>query len=355
MSKHLEWRDRIFGDQPPLGDRLHAELGAPRRARRLFSSQRSRVWQAELAGGPVVVKQLLDGPAAADRYRREVTALRLAAPLDPPLVPRLLGADEDRRVLVLEHLPHHDHRRLPEGWQVDYAAALARLHSVRATEELPRWSGPTERDVDAFLRLAEALGIAAPATVRSELDALLDRLGETTATGTDLLHGDPCPGNDLHTPAGVRFIDFEQAARGSGIVELAYLRIGFPTCGFAMAPAPGLLDAAEAAYRSSWREATGTDLTGDLTDACAAWLLRGDALVRGDLRGTTDQLARIPTEDWTWGNASARQRLLHRLRVVGHLAGPALPTFGLLATALHAELLHRWPKLTPLPPDRPHP
>lgn len=40
---------------------------------------------------PVVVKQLIDGPEAAERYAREVTALRLASRVDPPAVPTLLG------------------------------------------------------------------------------------------------------------------------------------------------------------------------------------------------------------------------------------------------------------------------
>lgn len=77
----------------PFGDRLRAELGAPRRVRRLSSNPRSRVWRAELPGLPVVIKQLVGGPEAREGYAREVAALRLASRVDPPVAPMLAGTD----------------------------------------------------------------------------------------------------------------------------------------------------------------------------------------------------------------------------------------------------------------------
>ncbi|MEV4926549.1 phosphotransferase [Streptomyces roseoverticillatus] len=339
--------------QLPFGEKLKAELGSPRRVRRLSSSPRSRVWRAELSGTPVVVKQLVGGPGAAEGYAREAAALQLASKGDPPVVPKLLGTDSDERVLVLEHLGHQTPR---SDWVVDYATALARLHAVAgadATGSLPTWSGPTQGDIDSFLRLAQALGVVLPSGVRAELEGLVDRLARTP--GHALLHGDPCPGNDMHTREGVRFIDFEQAALGNGIVELAYLRIGFPTCWCATAPAPALLDAAESAYRWTWRTATGTEVPGDLTDACAGWLLRGDALVQRAQRGTIDHLGEIPDRDWGWGTATARQRLAHRLRIVGQMTAESseLHDLGRLAAAMREGMLTRWPELHPLPSQRP--
>ncbi|WP_331749117.1 aminoglycoside phosphotransferase family protein [Streptomyces sp. NBC_00046] len=337
----------------PFGDGLRAELGVPRRSRRLASSPRSRVWRVELAGGPAVVKQSVDGPDAEERYARELTALRLGARSGTPLVPALLGADPGERVMVLEHL---DHRRPSGDWIVGYASALARLHAVARPEDagsLPRWQGPDGADAESFLGLAEALGVPVAPGVSGELDELVHRLGR--APGHALLHGDPCPGNDLHTADGVRFIDFEQASLGSGLVELAYLRIGFPTCWcVTTAPAP-LLDRAEAAYRTAWHTATGTELHDDLADACAGWLIRGDALVARARRGTTDHLARIPNRDWKWGTVTARQRLVHRLGVVGLLTADRADLSGLsrLSTDMRRSMLARWPKLQPVPSQRP--
>lgn len=351
--------------QLPFGEELRAELGSPRRARRLRSSPRSRVWRVELSGTPVVVKQLIDAPEAAERYAREAAALKLASRVDPPVVPRLLGTDPGERVLVLEHLEHHQPR---EDWVVDYAESLARLHAATSPDTdtgtdtdtdtdtasiLPTWSGPTEDDIDSFLRLAQTLDVAIPSGVRTELGGLVHRLG--TSPGRALLHGDPCPGNDMHTSSGVRFIDFEQAALGNGLVELAYLRIGFPTCWCVTVPTQPLLDAAEAAYHAAWREATGSDAPDDLSDACAGWLLRGDALVRRAHRGTADHLARIPSKDWQWGTVTARQRLVHRLGITSQMTTDHAEFRDLerLAAAMRDRMLTRWPALRPPPSQRP--
>ncbi|MFE2322987.1 aminoglycoside phosphotransferase family protein [Streptomyces sp. NPDC059385] len=336
-----------------FGDGLRAELGSPRRARRLGSSPRSRVWRVELPQAPAVVKQIVDGPDADERYAREVAALRLASRAETPVVPALLATDPVERVLVLEHL---DHRRPAGDWIVDYAAALARLHAAAGPADagvLPRWRGPDRADVDAFLGLATALGVPGVPGVAEELADLVGRLGE--ASGHALLHGDPCPGNDLHTAGGIRFVDFEQASLGSGLMELAYLRIGFPTCWCVTSASEALLERAEHAYRTAWRAATGSEVRDGLADACAGWLLRGDALVERARRETGDHLARIPHQDWKWGTATARQRLVHRLGVVSRMTAdhPSLGRASVLTGAMRSRMLDRWPTLRPVPAQRP--
>ncbi|MEU9233994.1 aminoglycoside phosphotransferase family protein [Streptomyces subrutilus] len=337
----------------PFGDELRAALGSPGRSRRLGSSPRSRVWRVELAEATVVVKQLVDGPDADERYAREVAALRLGARAEVPVVPALLATDPGERVLVLEHL---EHRRPAGDWIVGYAVALARLHATARPDDvgaLPRWQGPDQADVASFLRLAGALEVPVTAGVAGELDDLVNRLDQ--ASGHALLHGDPCPGNDLHTATGIRFIDFEQASLGSGLMELAYLRIGFPTCWCVTSASEPLLARAEGAYREEWRALTGSDAQDGLADACAGWLLRGDALVERARRESADHLARIPHRDWTWGTATARQRLVHRLGVVGRMTAdhPALRGTSSLSTAMRQRMLVLWPALQPVPAKRP--
>ncbi|HEY4019067.1 MAG TPA: aminoglycoside phosphotransferase family protein [Pseudonocardiaceae bacterium] len=336
----------------PFGESLRAELGTPRKARKLASSPRSRVWRVELDDGPAVVKQMVDAEDADERYAREVAALRVAARAKPAIVPAVLGTDPAERVLVLVAVRH---RRPAPDWIVDYASTLARLHATGQADdlgELPAWSGPTGRDIEAFLTLARVLDVPIADGVRAELGRLVARLDQVP--GHALLHGDPCPGNDLHTTDGIRFVDFEQASLGNGLAELAYLRIGFPTCWCAISPEPALLDEAENAYYATWRASTGTEPAGELTDACAGWLLRGDALVERRFRGN-DHLARVPTEDWTWGTATARQRLVHRLGVVATRTRDRadLRLLHALCVDLRGALLARWPKIRPLPSRRP--
>lgn len=340
-------------NQPAFGKWLQAELGPMTTVQRLGSSPRSQVWRAEVSGTPAVIKQIVGGPDAEARFRREVTALRLAARVDPPLVPAILGTDPDQQILVLEYLDGGDP---PGDWVVAYASGLARLHAATTADDtgsLPRWSPPSSGDLDAFLRLAHDLDVAVPPTIRPELDRVLHRLGQTA--GHCLLHGDPCPGNDLYTSDGIRFIDLEQAALGNGLTELAYLRIGFPTCWCVTATPEPLLHRAEDAYRTAWRAATGAEPHGDLTDACIGWLLRGDALVQRARRNGPSHLAALTRHDWRWGTATARQRLLHRLGVVQKATADRddLANLHHLTAMMRDRMLHRWPALPPLPALRP--
>jgi tRNA A-37 threonylcarbamoyl transferase component Bud32 len=334
---------------PPLGDELRSRFGKPKRVSTLASSPRSRVWRARLDGRAVVVKQLIAGPGADERYARELAALQAASALVPPVVPRVLGTHPAERVLVLEYV---EEQPPAKDWVVGYAAALARLHgSPTAGAALPVWAGPTSTDIEAFLKLAAWLGVPAADEVGTELETSLNRLAERSQRA-DLLHGDPCPNNDLHTADGVRFVDFEQASLGDGMVELAYLRIGFPTCWCSTAQPPELLAEAEAAYAA----ASGRPIDEPaLADACAGWLIRGDALVEKALRETRDHLTRLTVEDWKWGTVSARERLAHRLGVVGATAsddGPLSET-ARLAERMRKAMLKRWPGLRALPAKRP--
>ncbi len=334
---------------------LRSELGEPRRLRPISSSPRSRVWRARLAGRPVVIKQIVANADIDDdadqRFSRELAGLRLAARVDPPVVPALLGADPDARVLVLQRLTG---RQLSQGWQLDYAAALARFHAAGRHVEpgtLPAWPGPEAEDVTAFLALAEWLGIAVPEALAADLQAVVGRSEQSNARC--LLHGDPCPDNLVATPLGIRFFDLEQVALGDGLVELAYLRMGFPTCWCVTSVAAPVLRAAEQAYRDTWLAETGEPARGDLTEACIGWLLRGDALVARAERGTVDQLGRLADADWRWGTVTARERLAYRLGAVAELIGDdgAHAEFGRLAGAMHDAMLRRWPALR-RPPAR---
>ncbi len=312
----------------PIDDQV---LGKPRRVRGIASSPRSRVWSAEFDGTPAVVKQSVGGPDAGERYERELTALRLAGRADPPLAPRVLGVDPDRLITVLERLPVRE-RTMP-NWVV-YAEGLARLHQVTTAADLgalPAADVPAEADVAAFRRFCADFGLTTP---DDELDPLPHRL----SGGHQLVHGDPCVGNALPVDGRAWFLDFEHAALGNGLTELAYLRIGFPTCwNLNVVPAHRVAEA-EAAYRALVPDATGT-----VAEHCVGWLLRGDALVERAHRDGRDHLGRLLREDWDWGFVKARQRFAHRLGVVGALTEPEFTATARLAKALRERVVTRWP------------
>ena len=335
---------------PPVGQALRAALGSPVTVCQMSSSPRSRVWLVEFDGAPAIVKQVSGGPDARDRYAREEAALRLGRWASPPVVPALLAADPGACVLVLEYLAIHP----PSGreWMTDYATALARLHAAAGPGDagtLPAWSGPTTADAQAFLSLAAQLQVPVPARLPGELDDLLDRLNP--AAGHALLHGDPCPDNTVHTGHGICFIDLENAALGSGYTELAYLRTGFPTCWCAKSVPESACIQAEAAYRATWRSITGAEPGGHLADACAGWLMRGDALVERAHRGQPGYLTQLPHKNWSWGTATARQRLLHRLTTITTIAAGQYQLASLVQVSqtMRDQIMHRWPDTRALP------
>ncbi len=257
----------------------------------LGSSQRSHVW----ADGDRIVKQVIGDQAA---FEREVTALGLAE--HTGMVPRVLDVDHDTRTVVLERL-----RSDPptEDWVVDYARGLARLHRATGPEHaglLPRQEIP---DPVPFLRFVRALEV--------EIGDAEDELAFEDTGKFDLLHGDPCPGNDMYTEQGARFVDLEGASLGDGVTEVVYLRMGFPTCATVTETPRELREAAEQAYF----EERGCSPSG-LEDACVRWLVHGDALVQRFDRDGRDHLARVVDEDWFWYSATARGRLMYRTRVV---------------------------------------
>ena len=135
------------------------------------------------------------------------------------------------------------------------------------------------------------------------------------------------------------------------MVELAYLRIGFPTCWCVKALPPAHVAAAESAYHDTRRFMGHTETTGDLTDACISWLIQGDALVERARRRSTDHLTRLNRHDWAWGTATARERLLHRLGVVSTTARHSdnLTGIATLTQDMETAIKRRWPHLSAVP------
>lgn len=155
--------------------------------------------------------------------------VRIAAALDragAPVVPALPRADpqvheEDGLVISLwEHRPGTGAAPAPAA----YADALRRLHAALREVDIP--APPATDRVDAALAL-----LADPARTprlraadRTLLTAALEELRAQVAdaSGGQLLHGEPHPGNVLATADGPLFLDFETCCRGPVELDLAH-------------------------------------------------------------------------------------------------------------------------------------
>ena len=309
---------------------------------------RSHVVRLHLATGRSVV---LKKRAGNDILGVELAALEYLNEMPEPVAPRLLGADADAGILLMEDLGPGaslagslltgDRSRVRADL-VSYAEALGSMHawSMRrpgspAGLRDPAWLGVVARGKEAFLGAAAALGLAA-AEAGTEIDELLLILNRTGYQG--LVHGDACPDNVRFTGGSCRIFDFETAGWGPVVLDASYLLAPFPSCWCfgrlnASATAPAM-----SAYRGRL-QAAGIDL-GPSWDAAMTAALGGWIIAWGHA------ITRVLEDDDQWGTTMMRPRLLTWLRSFTSAADTSgvLPGLRVLAGDLHERLTARWPE-----------
>ena len=309
-----------------------------------------------------VVMKRRDPEGRPQAFGVELAALEYLNGMPTPVAPRLVGADPEAGILLMEDLGPgpsladallgEDRERARAGL-VAYAEALGAMHawSMRRPEELsglharyapqappgPWWLAALARGRDPFIRATGTLGLAAyGADADAEIGELPYLLNGPGYLG--LVHGDACPDNVRLRDDRVRIFDFETSGWGPVVLDAAYLLAPFPSCWcFALLPAEAA-GPAMAAYRASL-QAAGIELDAGwdaaLAAAAATWIV-----ARGSM------LSQAIEEDREWGTTTLRPRLLTWLDTFLEAAGRAavLPALRALATALREELGRRWPR-----------
>lgn len=240
----------------------------------LGGSDRSAVLRCGIRhdGGTVVVKRYPRTREGAGSFATEAAALTLIGPAGAG--PALLAASAENLLVVMTDLgtapsladllltgPRAAAERALLNWAracgelaVHCAGREAELASLRAGYRAPP-AEPAGRD-EHFLgrRLREipallaALGLAPPPGLGDDLAEVATIL--QPGRYAVFSPGDTCPDNNLLTPAGVRFIDFESAGFHSAFLDAAYLRMPFSTCWCVFRLPADLAGAAECAYRA---------------------------------------------------------------------------------------------------------
>jgi Ser/Thr protein kinase RdoA (MazF antagonist) len=294
----------------------------------------------------VVMKKRAD----ADSFGAELAALEYLNGMPEPVAPRLLGADADAGIVLMEDLGPGPsladslltgNRPRVRADLVSYAEALGSMHawSMRRPRDpclgTPPWPDAVVRGKDTFLGAAAALGLAA-AAAGAEIDQLSLMLDEPGYQG--LVHGDICPDNVRFLDGRCRIFDFEHSGWGAVTLDASYLLAPFPSCWcFGRLPA-SVAAPAMAAYRGRL-EAAGIDLgpswEAAMTAALGVWIVAwGDAI------------AKLLEKDAEWGTTTMRPRLLTWLRsfISAASRSGALPALRALASELHQRLSARWPQ-----------
>jgi Phosphotransferase enzyme family len=308
---------------------------------------RAHVVRLHLAAGRSVV---LKKRAGQDAFGAEVAALEYLNGIPEPVAPRLLGADADAGILLMEDLGPGpsladsllagDRSRVRADL-VSYAEALGSLHAWSMGRPrdsrlgTPPWPGLVARGKDAFLGAAVSLGMAT-AGAGTEIDQISVLMNETGYQG--LVHGDVCPDNVRFVGGRCRIFDFEHSGWGPVVLDASYLLAPFPSCWcFGRLPA-AVAAPAMAAYRGRLQAAgigLGPSWDAAMTAALGAWIVAWGS-----------EIAKLLEKDNEWGTTTMRPRLLTWLRSFTSVAGRSgvLPGLRVLAGGLHEQLSARWPE-----------
>ena len=323
---------------------------------------RTHVFRLRLDGGrSAVLKRRGPEDQARGAFGIELAALEYLSAMPEPVAPRLLGADAEAGLLLMEDLGPG--RSLAdsllagsaEAAQADlvaYARALGALHAwsrerpagyaarrarhAPGTALAPAWLGAVGRGQAGFLAVAAGLGLPT-AGVEDELETITDITNGAAFPG--LVHGDACPDNVRMLGGECLIFDFESSGWGPVTLDAAYLLAPFPSCWcFGRLPA-GAAAAALDAYRARVGEAgieLGPDWDVAMAAAMAVWVIARGRALREALE-----------EDDSWGTTTMRPRLLAWLRSFGAAAGRAgtLPRLRGLAADLEEVLSQRWPQV----------
>jgi hypothetical protein len=282
--------------------------------------------------GALIVKRIL-GQDAGERFAREAASLGL------PGLPRLVARCDEAKLLVMEDVGPAGSMVAPlsgddpdaaEAALLAWARALGAVHGTTLGHRpLPC---PLHIDIDA---LPPAIDAALP---RPAVAALLAR---GPGPFRSWLHHDPCPDNVLLSGGAARLIDFERSGSGFCLMDVAYLRMGLPTCWCAGAIPSAVVARVEDTYRQALAPclpaaADDAAFKEGIEAACALWFLRRLGWL----------LRPAMTADSTWGIAPRRARLLHDAETVAAgstaLAQPA--------EAIASILRGWWPASSPLAP-----
>lgn len=308
---------------------------------------RTHVVRLHLAAGRSVV---MKRRAEKDSFGVELAALEYLNQMPEPVAPRLLGADADAGIVLMEDLGPGasladslltgDRSRVRADL-VSYAEALGAMHAWSMRRPggrglgTPPWPGAVSRGKDAFLRAAASLGLPV-AAAGTEVDQLCVMLNEPGYHG--LVHGDACPDNVRFLDGRCRIFDFEHSGWGAVVLDASYLLAPFPSCWcFGRLPA-SVAAPAMSAYRGRL-QAAGIDLGPSwdvaMTAALGTWIIAWG-----------DTIAKVLEEDSQWGTTTMRPRLLTWLRSFTSAAGQSgvLPGLRVLAAELHERLSARWPQ-----------
>jgi tRNA A-37 threonylcarbamoyl transferase component Bud32 len=241
-----------------------------------------------------------------ERLHHEQAALEFLTSIGSAAGPRLLTADNEAGILVMEDLGigpaledllvGSDTSRAEQGL-IAFATALGRMHATTAGHAVQYYQlrsryGPVDPAFDrisilgidiegAFRQLREITAsrpyLPPAVNVEKDVDELLRVLSEP-GPYLAFSNGDTCPANCRMSDDGLQFIDFEHASFRHALLDVTALRFPFPACPCWSRLPEEVGRRAEDAYRKEMARSYPDVLdhasyAHGLTAACAAWTI----------------------------------------------------------------------------------
>lgn len=234
----------------------------------------------------------------------------------PSLVQPLLGTDPVIAAAALEQM-----MRLLGRLHARTSGHLETYRTIRRGLD-PDWNDALSHETSlnglkGVIPTIEEVGVPITQAFEAELEKLRGRISSPGPWLT-FGHGDPCPDNWFRVGGQLLLIDFEFAGPQHALLDGSFTHLPFPTCWCCGALPAELSLALERAYRDEAAQGI-PGLDDDeafhraLADVTLVWTL--EALL---------WRSRVESEDGTWGIASIRARILHRLNLV--VATPGMRT-----------------------------
>jgi hypothetical protein len=369
----------VPSEERELGLGKWEDLGGSARSRvlRFIAVRAGRSWTFVLKAPVERTALAKEWTDRAGRLGNEVAALRflqseLSVEEGRCVVAKMVGANLQLGLIVLEEIAPTRGRLDGLLWgkfkvQGGVAAAveklalaLAQIHSASAgTEQLKKYgvfrestgceqkAAPDSSSVLGLVKMAQTLNVE----LRNE-DAVVQELRDCFSESFSahgefaaLIHADLCPDNCmvLNKRGDICILDFEFSRPGNAIMDVAFLRLGFPTCWCAGRLSRAVVRASEKAYRANvaieavrhnikWRLA--------MAQCCALWTW---GFVRSSIdKGSLE--ADAPMSKKIVGSPTRRQMILFRLSVtVKALSKTNLHALHDATTALWNVCKEKWP------------
>ncbi len=313
-----------------------------------------------------------------ERLHHEQAALEFLTSIGSTAGPRLLTADNEAGILVMEDLGigpaledllvGSDTSRAEQGL-IAFATALGRMHATTAGHAVQYYQlrsryGPVDPafdrisilgiDIEGSWRQLQEITASRPylppaVNVEKDVDELLRVLSEP-GPYLAFSNGDTCPANCRMSDDGLQFIDFEHASFRHALLDVAALRFPFPACPCWSRLPEEVGRRAEDAYRKEMARSCPDVLdhasyAHGLTAACAAWTIV--RLVRLSKLEKADEPHPM--------NFSRRGQLLDTISttVTCSQQSRSLQALAAWLTDVSQALRTRWPYLPPAQPFYP--